>query len=170
MKDRQFDTFPSFLNFTSEVFHGQEDEPSGDSGDESSPGDPDPGLDSDASDSDSAPNRERSLDPDQCEICYRRSCRCKKTEAPAHAGRRRRRITEDLFRCKLPLVIKGQKIPCNALVWRRPDKMREHLCDHLSEEEIAKLDDNGLQIHYSTAARIAQEGIYDDEVDSAEDD
>lgn len=109
-------------------------------------------------------------DLDQCPTCARRICRCQKGEAPAHAGRRRRRITEDLFRCKLPLVIQGNAIACNALVWRRPDKMREHLCDHLSPEQIDALDDSQLQVHYANAARISQEGIYDDEAESEDDD
>jgi hypothetical protein len=133
-------------------------------------GDPDSGLAMPSPDHDPSAPSQPDLELVQCEICNRKICRCQKGEAPAHAGRRRRRITEDLFRCRLPLVIKGQKIPCNALVWRRPDKMREHLCDHLNEAEISALDDSQLQIHYANAARIAQEGIYDDETESDDDD
>lgn len=81
----------------------------------------------------------------------------------AHAGRRRKRITEDLFRCALPLIIKDQRIPCNALIWRRPDKMREHLIDHMSEDEISALSDDEVRSAYRDASRIVQEGIPDDD-------
>ncbi len=78
-------------------------------------------------------------------------------------------MTENLFRCKLSLVMKGERIPCNALVWReRPDKMREHMIDHMTQEEIDKLSDDEIRAMYIDAARIHQEGIPQDD-DDAED-
>lgn len=99
-----------------------------------------------------------------CFKCDRRTCRCPKIpDHYAHAGRRRKRITEDLFRCKMPLVLKGEKIPCNALVWRQADKMREHMLDHMTESELELLSEADLLTRYKDAARIAQEGIPDDD-------
>lgn len=97
-----------------------------------------------------------------CYKCDRRTCRCPKPDY-AHAGRRRKRITEDLFRCKLPLILKGEKIPCNALVWRKPDEMRAHMLDHYTEDEIAALDDDAVRARFMEAARVPQEGIPDDD-------
>jgi hypothetical protein len=56
-------------------------------------------------------------------------------------------------------------IPCNALVWRTPEKMREHLSAHLTSDEIAKLTDEEIRAWYTEAARIAQEGIPDNDED-----
>jgi hypothetical protein len=87
----------------------------------------------------------------------------------AHAGRRRRRITEELFRCKRLLIVVKERamqetrIRCNALVWRTPEKMREHLISHLTSDEIAKLSDAEIRELYTDAARIAQEGIPDND-------
>lgn len=96
----------------------------------------------------------------------------------AHAGRRRRRITEDLFRCKLKLHVIKQRfgeydadnlsesedaIACNALVWKTNAKMRLHLADHMSESDVDKLTDNQVRAMYVDASRIAQEGIPDND-------
>ena len=83
--------------------------------------------------------------------------------AYAHAGRRRRRITEELFRCKLSLEAKGEVFPCNALVWRTPEKMRSHLLDHMTEDDLSGLTDDQVRAMYIDAARLPQEGIPDDE-------
>jgi hypothetical protein len=106
--------------------------------------------------------------PNRCEKCSRIACRCPKNpETFAHSGRRRKRITEDLFRCALHLVVRDvlthRKILCNALVWRTPDKMREHLKEHLSEAEIDSLSDDQVRERYVDAQKIKQEGIPDDE-------
>lgn len=81
----------------------------------------------------------------------------------AHAGRRRKRITEDLFRCRLPLRIGGERIACNALVWRKSDKMREHLHEHFSEDDLFGLSETDIRGKYMDAARVPQEGIPNDE-------
>lgn len=70
----------------------------------------------------------------------------------AHAGRRRRRITEDLFRC--------QARNCNALVWRTVEAMRAHIGMH---NELENLSDVEIDQWFRDAARIAQEGIPDND-------
>lgn len=63
------------------------------------------------------------------------------------------------------MKIPGERIKCNALVWRTPAKMREHLSrDHgISEKTLAALDDTMLRAKFTEAHRLPQEGIPDDD-------
>lgn len=86
--------------------------------------------------------------------------------APSHAGRRRRRITGELIRCAAKLILGTwirEPIPCKALVWNTPEARREHLQEHISPDEINSMDDSQIAQWYIKAARIAQEGIPDND-------
>jgi hypothetical protein len=84
-------------------------------------------------------------------------------EHPAHKGRRRRKFTQELFRCLHVTEARGRMLPCNALLWRyKPEDLREHLLEHLDENLVLSLTDQEVIQKYSDAARIHLEGVIDD--------
>ncbi len=93
-------------------------------------------------------------------------------KAYAHKGRRRRRITDELFRCPCPLVAGG--ISCGALLWRSDlVDLREHLItDHnVDKARVAALTDDDVAGYYIKAELIPQADINDlEEPDNSESD
>jgi len=77
----------------------------------------------------------------------------------AHAGRRRRKITEELIRCPTVEIVHGQTLPCNALIWNKPEALREHLAEHRPDSVVRKLTDQEIREWYVEAKTIHQEGI-----------
>lgn len=81
----------------------------------------------------------------------------------AHHGKRRRRFTEELFRCPHIDKISRSDLVCNALLWKnRPDELRKHLAEHISLDEIGKMTDDEVTNWYVQAKRIFLAGIPED--------
>lgn len=88
----------------------------------------------------------------------------------AHHGKRRRRFTEELFRCQHVDKISRSDLVCNALLWRnRPEALRAHLQEHIDLDQIAKMSDDEVTNWYTEAKRIFLAGIPEDEMDNEED-
>lgn len=87
----------------------------------------------------------------------------------AHHGKRRRKFTDEMFRCHYVDKISRSDLVCNALLWRsRVDNLREHLKEHISLDVIAKMSDDNVRDWYNPAKRIMLQGIpedIDDEID-----
>jgi hypothetical protein len=103
----------------------------------------------------------------------------------AHFGKRRRRFTEEMVRCPLHGVHlemaldkdpdRGTltntieaKIQCNKLLWvNRPEELRAHLIEHLSEKEVDSLSDDEVRSRFIEAKRswlpVEDDDIEDDE-------
>lgn len=88
----------------------------------------------------------------------------------AHFQKRRRRYTEELFRCQFVDMISRTPLVCNHLLWRdKPQDLRNHLLEHLKVEEVQKLSDDQVRERYSDAKRIFLAGIPEDIDDEDED-
>jgi hypothetical protein len=81
----------------------------------------------------------------------------------AHHGKRRRKFTEELFRCPCVDKISRSDLVCNSLLWRnRPDELRAHLQEHLTVDQIGKMTDAEVTKWYVDAKRIFLQGIPED--------
>lgn len=89
----------------------------------------------------------------------------------AHHGKRRRRFTEELFRCQFVDKISRSDLVCNSLLWKnRPDELRSHLQEHLTLDQIGRMTDDDVRKWYTDAKRIFLQGIPEDEMEDEEDD
>ena len=89
----------------------------------------------------------------------------------AHHGKRRRKFTEELFRCAHVDKISRSDLVCNSLLWKnRPDELRAHLHEHLTVDEIGKMTDDDVKKWYVDAKRIFLQGIPEDLEEGDEDD
>jgi hypothetical protein len=57
---------------------------------------------------------------------------------PAHKNRRRRKYTQELVRCPFTSIVSKRILPCNALVWARPQEMADHLHSHYLDREFTE--------------------------------
>lgn len=88
----------------------------------------------------------------------------------AHHGKRRRRFTEELFRCQYVDKISRSDLVCNSLLWRnRPEELRAHLLEHLTLDEIGKMTDAQVANWFNPAKKIYLAGIPEDEQEEDED-
>lgn len=89
----------------------------------------------------------------------------------AHHGKRRRRFTEELFRCQFIDKISRSDLVCNSLLWKnRPDELRAHLVNHLTLDQIGKMSDDEVRNWYTNAKRIFLAGIPEDDMEGDEED
>lgn len=89
----------------------------------------------------------------------------------AHHGKRRRRFTEELFRCQFVDKISRSDLVCNCLLWKnRPAELRAHLQEHLTLDQIGKMSDDEVAKWYVDAKRIFLQGIPEDLDESDEED
>lgn len=87
----------------------------------------------------------------------------------AHHGKRRRKFTEELFRCQHVDKISRSDLVCNALLWKnRPQELRAHLQEHIDLDQIGKMSDDEVREWYVQAKRIFLQGIPED-LDESED-
>lgn len=95
----------------------------------------------------------------------------------AHKGRRRRKITDELFRCPHSIEFNergavGTGVLCGALLWRADSEaLRFHLVsDHAAKYPGAEaMTDAEIQAVYIAAAMIPQEGVSDEDTDEETD-
>lgn len=92
-------------------------------------------------------------------------------EAPktyAHKGRRRRKITDELFRCPLGINFDGrgpvgEGVLCHALLWRSDvDTLRKHLVDDHGITDANNKADSEVSRVFIPANTISQPDITDD--------
>lgn len=89
----------------------------------------------------------------------------------AHHGKRRRSYTEELFRCQFTDMISRSPLICNHLLWKsKPDKLREHLLEHMKVAEVMDLTDSQVLEKYTDAKKIFLEGVTDDESEEGDSD
>lgn len=83
----------------------------------------------------------------------------------AHHGKRRRSITEDLFRCTFVTKVVSDELSCGALLWKnRPADLRSHLLQHLPLEIVRDMSDTQVSDAYTQAKRIFLEHLPDDAI------
>lgn len=81
----------------------------------------------------------------------------------AHFGKRRRSFTDEMFRCQYVDKISRSDLVCNSLLWKNRDQaLREHLTQHILQEEIDKLDNDQVRAWYKNAKKIYLQRIPED--------
>jgi hypothetical protein len=88
----------------------------------------------------------------------------------AHFGKRRKSFTEEMFRCPHTDKVSRSELICGALLWRnRPEKLREHLLEHLSKQGVHAMSDDQVISWYIDAKHIMLSEIPEDTDFSSDD-
>lgn len=81
-------------------------------------------------------------------------------------GRRPRKdALENLLRCPKD---ERRGLPCLALVWKRPQSLRDHLAKHLGSEVVKGLTADQVRRHYERPTDVADDGTGDLPPDQAD--
>lgn len=84
----------------------------------------------------------------------------------AHYGKKRKNYEGAMVRCGFTDMISRTPLVCNHLLWRKnPDKLREHLCEHMQVDLVQKMTDYEVLQQYFDAERIFLPGIPEDDND-----
>lgn len=78
----------------------------------------------------------------------------------AHRGKRRKKYTEELFRCQFVTLVGHQTLVCNCLLWKnRSDELRTHLLEHFPSYLVTSLTLQQLTKCYSNASSVWIDGM-----------
>lgn len=86
-----------------------------------------------------------------------------------HYGKRRKRYTEEMFRCPFTYMISRSSLICGHLLWKdRVPDLRAHLQEHLELAKVQVMTDSDVIKQYDQAQIISQPGIKDDDEEQSD--